>query len=269
MDSVSSDSFLEPIKPEVLRYTFGFDNPYGDDFDAFKILEPAINKFKKFAVGRFFWFIVDLQNWKHVCGGGEIETMTPLKRSDFFGGELQKLHAITHPDDLQHVMAFSRFWVQYFLSLPEHRRPWVNMSEYFRIQNAQHKYNWVMVQYSDGILDNKNQFAYGTVFVTDIAHLKKDGKPMLSILDLSNGNCQQFFCTQQQELIASNPLFAPTARQKQILNYLAIGYSSKQIACELNLSIRTVDNHRQNMLRKTGSKSTGELLTKSIMNGYL
>ncbi|MFZ4768758.1 MAG: LuxR C-terminal-related transcriptional regulator [Ferruginibacter sp.] len=38
------------------------------------------------------------------------------------------------------------------------------------------------------------------------------------------------------------------------------GFSSKQIALALNIAINTTDNHRQNMLRKTQSKSTGELV---------
>jgi DNA-binding CsgD family transcriptional regulator len=264
-----SYSILKPIKSETLRLTFGFSNPLETIVNPFEILQPAINHFEKFAIGRFFWFIVDLRNWKHVCGGGEIETMTPLKKANFFNDNHQKLHDITHPDDLPHIMAFSKFWVNYYVSIPEERRPYSNMTMYFRIQDESLSYYWIMVQYSDGILDSSDKFVYGLVFVTDISHLKQAGKPMLSILDSYDGNCQQFFCTDLTTLTESNVNHNLTVREREVLHYIAIGHSSKQIASELKLSVKTIDNHRQNMLHKTKCKSTGELVAYCITNGYL
>jgi DNA-binding CsgD family transcriptional regulator len=234
-----------------------------------EILEPAVKHFEKFAIGRFFWFIIDLRNWKHVCGGGDIEKMTPLKKNNFFNDDHQKLHDITHPDDLPHVMAFSRFWVNYYLSIPVERRPYSKMTMYFRIKNVLNNFYWIMVQYSDGILDDNDKFVYGLVFATDISHLKKEGTPMLSILDTYDGNCQQFFCTDLQKLTKQNLFHNLSIREREVLQHLAMGYSSKQIASELYLSVKTIDNHRQNMLHKTSSKSTAELVAYSITNGYV
>ncbi|OBX25429.1 regulatory LuxR family protein [Gelidibacter algens] len=55
-----------------------------------------------------------------------------------------------------------------------------------------------------------------------------------------------------------------TSREKEILQLLAKGFGSKQIASLLNISIKTVDNHRQNMLHKTGSKTSSELVSTAI-----
>jgi DNA-binding CsgD family transcriptional regulator len=260
---------LKPIKSKTLRLTFGFSNPLEKKVNPIDILQPAINHFEKFSIGRFFWFIVDLRKWKHICGGGDIEKMTPLKKSNFFNDDHQKLHDVTHPDDLPQVMAFSRYWVNYHLTLPEERRPYSKMTLYFRIKNAQHNYYWIMVQYSDAIFDNEGKFVYGLVFATDISHLKKEGSPMLSILDTYDGSCQQFFCTDFKKLTEQRHFHKLTIREREVLHYLAIGYSSKQIASQLKLSVKTIDNHRQNMLHKTNSKSTGELVAYSITNGYL
>ena len=51
-----------------------------------------------------------------------------------------------------------------------------------------------------------------------------------------------------------------TRREKEILSHIAEGLSSKQIAWRLDIAERTVVNHRCNMLRKTGTKSSSELL---------
>lgn len=51
-----------------------------------------------------------------------------------------------------------------------------------------------------------------------------------------------------------------TKKEKEILDYIIKGQSSRQIAENMNLSIRTVDNHRANMMKKTKAKNTADLV---------
>jgi DNA-binding NarL/FixJ family response regulator len=46
-----------------------------------------------------------------------------------------------------------------------------------------------------------------------------------------------------------------TARQRQIMNLVVAGHPSKNIAADLNISQRTVENHRASIMKRTGSKS--------------
>jgi two-component system, chemotaxis family, CheB/CheR fusion protein len=46
-----------------------------------------------------------------------------------------------------------------------------------------------------------------------------------------------------------------TARQKQIMKMVLAGHPSKNIAADLCISQRTVENHRASIMSKTGSKS--------------
>ena len=46
-----------------------------------------------------------------------------------------------------------------------------------------------------------------------------------------------------------------TSRQRQVLDLVLAGHPSKNIAADLGISQRTVDNHRAAIMRKTGSKS--------------
>ena len=41
-----------------------------------------------------------------------------------------------------------------------------------------------------------------------------------------------------------------TPRERQVMELLAVGKSSKQIATALNISVRTVESHRRTVLRK-------------------
>ena len=58
--------------------------------------------------------------------------------------------------------------------------------------------------------------------------------------------------------------FEITPREKEILRLVANGQSTKQIASELNISIRTVESHRINMLRKLKVNNMAELIKKVI-----
>jgi two-component system, chemotaxis family, CheB/CheR fusion protein len=55
-----------------------------------------------------------------------------------------------------------------------------------------------------------------------------------------------------------------TARQRQILDLVLAGNPSKNIAADLGISQRTVDNHRAAIMRKTGSKSLPALVRTAL-----
>jgi FixJ family two-component response regulator len=55
-----------------------------------------------------------------------------------------------------------------------------------------------------------------------------------------------------------------TRREQEVLDNLLAGSSSKQIARELGISTRTVETHRQNLLRKLGIGSITELMLHPI-----
>lgn len=57
---------------------------------------------------------------------------------------------------------------------------------------------------------------------------------------------------------ASEPML--TAREKEVLKLLIDGLTSREIAAQLVISERTVESHRKNLLRKTGSNNTAGLI---------
>lgn len=58
---------------------------------------------------------------------------------------------------------------------------------------------------------------------------------------------------------ASRRLAALTKRQHQIMDMVLLGHPSKNIAADLGISQRTVENHRASIMHKTGAKSLPEL----------
>lgn len=63
----------------------------------------------------------------------------------------------------------------------------------------------------------------------------------------------------------TRPIFKKiTPKEKQILSMIVQGFNSREMADKLFLSIRTVDNHRANMMKKVKAKNTADLVKMAI-----
>jgi DNA-binding NarL/FixJ family response regulator len=60
-----------------------------------------------------------------------------------------------------------------------------------------------------------------------------------------------------------------TKREIEILQYIARGYTSRQIADELSLSFRTVNTHRANLMQKLDIHDTAGLVRHAISTGIM
>jgi DNA-binding NarL/FixJ family response regulator len=66
-----------------------------------------------------------------------------------------------------------------------------------------------------------------------------------------------------------HPFEPLTLREREVLQLIAEGKSSKQIAEALFISTRTVQHHRANMMRKLKFKRSTELVKYAIQKGYV
>jgi len=60
-----------------------------------------------------------------------------------------------------------------------------------------------------------------------------------------------------------------SARERDVLRFLAEGMSSKEIADCLSLSVRTVENHRASIIRRTGLRSVAQLTLHAVRLGLV
>ena len=60
-----------------------------------------------------------------------------------------------------------------------------------------------------------------------------------------------------------------TTREREIVQLLAEGKSTKEVAALLNLSVKTAETHRSNVMRKLGIHSVSELVLYAIRNNII
>ena len=57
-----------------------------------------------------------------------------------------------------------------------------------------------------------------------------------------------------------------TSRESEIVQLLAEGKSSKEVAVGLGISVKTAETHRANIVRKLGMHSVSELVRYAVKN---
>ncbi|MES2774835.1 MAG: response regulator transcription factor [Bacteroidota bacterium] len=108
-----------------------------------------------------------------------------------------------------------------------------------------------------------------------MGYLLKDTSPdtlVLAIETVFSG--QQFLYEDLQKQLINN-IFDPksqpiiTRREKEILELIVNQYTNQQIAEKLYLSLRTVENHRNNLLQKLNAKNTAGLVRIALTEGLI
>jgi FixJ family two-component response regulator len=97
-------------------------------------------------------------------------------------------------------------------------------------------------------------------------------KPVDSSLLLSKVQAALELDRQQRSSAAAlsdvrNRLSRLTPREKELLKLLVSGRLNKQIAAELGISIKTVENHRARLMQKTGALNAADLTRMSMLVG--
>ena len=62
---------------------------------------------------------------------------------------------------------------------------------------------------------------------------------------------------------------ALTSREREVIQLLAEGKTSKEVAVTLNLSVKTAETHRTNLMRKLGLHSVADLTRYAVRNGIV
>ena len=60
-----------------------------------------------------------------------------------------------------------------------------------------------------------------------------------------------------------------STRESEVLKHIAFGYSNKEIATRLNLSVKTIEAHKANAMKKLGINSRIDIVKYAILQNWL
>jgi len=215
--------------------------------------------------------VIDYTKRRHVGISGPLKEMIGYVPRDIMDNGLDFVIDIFQKDDFKvyNESIFNRI-VEKLKETPQQQQDELLFSFNYRMKSPGGK--WLhLFQQTCYVTDPVTKLPlYNIGMVTDISSLKKNNSMVFAIDRKNNGEgflhatnlITEYFYPDQEEAQLSK-------REREILAWLAEGYSSKLIADKLFVSESTIVNHRKNMLKKTNTKNIAELIYYAINKGII
>lgn len=82
---------------------------------------------------------------------------------------------------------------------------------------------------------------------------------------------RRYYCSEVHRALdsASDNTMHPTARELEVLQQIALGKTSREIAASMFVTDNTIEAHRKSLFVKLGAINVADLIIKAIEKGYL
>lgn len=224
-----------------------------------------------FHAGPYFFIVADYIHMTidHVQG---VEQMLGYTPQQLYDGGVEFLVGLLHPADIEKVLGLAAYYYAFIARQEKEERLNFKGSLNLRLRKTDGQYVKVIEQLIGLHMDDEGRVSPVLKYFTDISHLNYSDEPVLSILnDKEQGN-QEFYTFRLEETKPPSEATVSATfseREKEILSHIVQGVTSKEIAAKLGISTFTVNKHRENMMRKTGSKNLMEVISFAYCNECL
>jgi len=175
--------------------------------------------------------------------------------------DINFFYDLVHPEDMETVKKMTL----HAISVATAKNRLMPMAHLFHLTYRMKKKDgsYIKVQRQTGLLTRDDDYNVLTTFgiFTDITHLN-NSKEIQTLL--IGPEIPGFTFTNPSAKSKVNY----TRREKELIDLLAAGLNSEEIAKKLYISKETVYTHRKNILGKTDVKNSSELMAYVFKNGY-
>ena len=155
-----------------------------------------------------------------------------------------------HPDDLAFVLETDNMVYNFFSEMPFDEKKNYRLVYDFRTRDTEGVYVGHMHQ-SVVLEQDKNGRTWLTLVITHLlSERNKNEKPQRRLINMKTGKLHLF-----NEIDGNYSGVVLTRREQEVLSLIGRGYDSINISDRLHISVNTVNNHRQNILRKTDTEN--------------
>jgi DNA-binding CsgD family transcriptional regulator len=230
--------------------------------------QPPIERIigEMFAIGEFYYYVINLTNSTLSHHHENILKLHGLKK---FPENLKEVIDLTHPDDIDFVIKAEHAVIQKMLEIGLEHQLFIKSSYCFRMKTSKGNYELFHHQAVPTLEDENGCILQSINIHTNIHHITKQNP--YTVLVSGIGYRKDFHQIKIENPVVINPCpdFNLTKRETEVLSFIAKGYSGPEISQILILSEHTVRSHRKNILTKTNSRNSKELLKKAFEWGLV
>lgn len=246
-----------------------YDKDMADENDIVSFAELIKNTFTINHAAIPMIFIIDYVKSSYLLMSDGIKIVADYDARDFLDNGLQKVMDIYHKDDFKiYNQSIFKKNIELLQITPQEQHKDLVFTYNFRIK-SKNKKNLNFLQKGFYITDKTTKMPrYSLGAITDITNvireenvmthivqqtLLKDKKPYIRTL-----THDYYFSGEENNIL--------TKREHIILSLIVDGLNTKTIAEKLKISPYTVNNHRQNIMIKTGAKNIAQLIMYAVKN---
>lgn len=215
------------------------------------------------STGPFYFYIVDFYDMSLSNISSEI---TEIHGFDPETVTFNDILGTIHPDDIEFISKAEASIADFFykkLGVDKLTNYKINYSFRSRMKNG----DYCMLNHQAIVLtlDSKGGFGKSLNIHTRIDHLTKNNTYQYSLISLNDEpSYMNIDVCEKTECISEF-----SKREITIIKLIAEGLDNTEIADALFISVNTVKQHRKNILKKSNSKNTAQLIRKSTLQGLL
>lgn len=219
-----------------------------------------------FAIGEFYYYVLNLTDSTVSNHHPNILKLHGLSR---YPQHLKEIIDLTHPDDIPFVIQAEQKVVEKMMEIGREHQLFLKSSYCFRMKTAAGNYELFHHQAVLTLEDENRNLIQSVNIHTNIHHITPENPGTVLVSGIGPRN--DFH---QIRIHLPSPDDRPlpvqlTRRENEVIALIAKGYTGSEIAKMLVLSEHTVRTHRKNILSKTRSRNSRELLKKAFEWGIL
>lgn len=217
-------------------------------------------------IGDHYYFILNVADGSVQHVAANCLSMHNLENTP---SHVQEIVDLIHPDDLPYVMRAEEVCHQKIAKQEAEERKNLKACYCFRMKMNNGKYQLFHHQSIPVLFDEQGKIVSTVNIHTNIDHISKKNSFIAHVIGINNNNSFYQFNLSKKISIGKKPNNPLTTRESDILQYVAKGYSSIQIAELLGISDQTVRVHRKNILKKTQTINSSSLIKYCVEMGWL
>lgn len=230
--------------------------------------QPSIEKVlgEMFSIGDFYYYVINLADSSI---SHHHKNILKIHNLADYPTHLSQIIELIHPEDIPFVLKAEQSVVEKITEIGAHHQLNLRPSYCFRMKTKKGKYELFHHQAIHTYADEDHKLFQSINIHTNIHHITQQNPYTVLITGISpRTDFHQFTITMAEENTFGR-IPDLTKREIEILILIAKGYSGPEISKQLILSEHTIKSHRKNILRKTNSRNSKELIKKAFEWGII
>ena len=218
-----------------------------------------------FAIGEYYYYLLNLKDSTIHHFDDKILNIHGLNK---LPDSVHEIFYLIHPDDINFVIEAEQKTIDKILEIGKEYILSLKSNYCFRMKTASGKYELFHHQAIHTRLTSNGDILEAINIHTNIQHLTSKNNYSVLISGIGSRNDFHHIETSYKQKLpdATETL---TKREIEVLILIAKGLSSTEIAKTLGLSNHTIIRHRKNIIKKTNTKNSAELIKKCSEWGYI